>query len=78
VVGVPDEMRGEVIKAFVKPVPGVGGDDPLREEITAMVREDLAKHEYPREIEFMDDLPTTTTGKIRRKELREGETPESD
>jgi acetyl-CoA synthetase len=78
VVGVPDEMRGEVIKAFVKPVPGVEGDDPLREEITAMVREDLAKHEYPREIEFMDDLPTTTTGKIRRKELREGETPESD
>jgi acetyl-CoA synthetase len=73
VIGVPDETRGEVIKAFVQPVAGVTGDDALREEIRTLVRENLAKHEYPREIEFVEALPTTTTGKIRRKELREWE-----
>ena len=70
VVGVPDETRGEIIKAFVQPVVGVTGDDALREEIRNLVRETLAKHEYPREIEFMDELPQTTTGKIQRRKLR--------
>jgi acetyl-CoA synthetase len=73
VIGIPDETRGEIIKAFVKPISGSEGDDTLREEIRDMVRERLAKHEYPREIEFMDELPQTTTGKIRRAELRERE-----
>ena len=71
VVGVPDETRGEIIKAFCQPVAGVEGDDALREEVRSMVRENLARHEYPREIEFVDELPTTTTGKIRRTDLRE-------
>jgi acetyl-CoA synthetase len=70
VIGVPDETRGEVIKAFVQPVPGTAGDDALREEIRNLVRENLARYEYPREIEFMDGLPQTTTGKIQRRELR--------
>ena len=70
VIGVPDETRGEVIKAFVQPIPGVTGDDALREAIRNLVRENLARHEYPREIEFMDGLPQTTTGKIQRRELR--------
>ncbi|WP_336134736.1 acyl-CoA synthetase [Natronomonas amylolytica] len=74
VIGIPDETRGEVIKAFCQPVDGVDGDDDLREEVRTMVKEDLAKHEYPREIEFVDELPTTTTGKIRRSDLREQET----
>ncbi|MFT4883007.1 MAG: acetyl-CoA synthetase, partial [Natronomonas sp.] len=69
VIGIPDETRGEVIKAFCQPVAGVDGDDDLREEVRTMVKEDLAKHEYPREIEFVDELPTTTTGKIRRSDL---------
>jgi len=73
VVGVPDELRGEVIKAFVQPVAGVEGDDALREEIREMVRDNLAKYEYPREIEFVDRLPQTTTGKIQRRKLRESE-----
>jgi acetyl-CoA synthetase len=73
VVGVPDETRGEVIKAFCQTVDGVEGDDDLREAVRSLVRENLAKHEYPREIEFVDELPTTTTGKIRRTELREWE-----
>ena len=69
VVGVPDETRGEIIKAVVQPVDGVTGTDELREEIRDLVREKLAAYEYPREIAFRDDLPTTTTGKIRRTEL---------
>ncbi|MFT4882572.1 MAG: acetyl-CoA synthetase, partial [Natronomonas sp.] len=55
---------------------GVDGDDNLREEVRTMVKEDLAKHEYPREIEFVDELPTTTTGKIRRSDLRDRESEE--
>jgi acetyl-CoA synthetase len=74
VIGVPDETRGEIIKAFVKPVNGVVGDDTLREKIQNLVRDQLAKYEYPREIEFVDDLPTTTTGKIQRRTLRDQET----
>jgi len=73
VIGVPDETRGEIIKAVVQPVAGVTGDDTLRDEIRDLVRENLARYEYPREIEFLDALPTTTTGKIRRKDLRERE-----
>jgi acetyl-CoA synthetase len=73
VVGVPDDTRGEIIKAFCQPVDGATAGDDLREEIRSLVRENLAKHEYPREIEFVDELPTTTTGKIRRTDLRERE-----
>ena len=74
VVGVPDEKRGEIIKAFVQPVRGANADDVLRGEIRDLVRDRLAKHEYPREIEFLDELPQTTTGKIQRRKLRERET----
>jgi acetyl-CoA synthetase len=73
VIGVPDETRGEIIKAVVQPVAGVTGDDALREEIRDLVRENLAQYEYPREIEFMDQLPQTTTGKIQRRKLRDRE-----
>ena len=70
VVGVPDETRNEIIKAFVQPVTGVEGDDALRTSIRDLVRKNLAKHEYPREIAFVDELPQTTTGKIKRRALR--------
>jgi len=73
VVGVPHETRGEIIKAFVQPVAGVTGDDALRERIRNGVRDRLAQYEYPREIAFVDELPTTTTGKIQRRKLRERE-----
>ena len=69
VVGVPDETRGEIIKAYVQPVSGREGSDALREEIRRLVRDRLAKYEYPREIVFREELPQTTTGKIRRSEL---------
>jgi acetyl-CoA synthetase len=72
VVGVPDELRGNVVKAFVQ-LGDRGPSEQLRSEIADHVRQRLAAYEYPREIEFVDELPLTTTGKIRRKELRERE-----
>lgn len=70
VVGIPDDTRGEIIKAFVQPAASVNSTGNLREEIRDIVRDQLAKYEYPREIEVVDQLPTTTTGKIQRRKLR--------
>ncbi len=70
VVGVPDERRGEIIKAAVEPTSEASATDELRAELREFVRDRLAAYEYPREIEFRDELPTTTTGKIRRTELK--------
>jgi acetyl-CoA synthetase len=69
-IGVPDELRGEVVKAFVVPTPGATPGDALAAELTAWVRERLAPYEVPRAIAFVDELPLTVTGKIRRGELR--------
>ncbi len=71
VVGIPDELRGHAIKAFVQPEDDRTGSEELREEIQTLVREQLAEYEYPREIAFVETLPTTTTGKIQRRKLRE-------
>jgi acetyl-CoA synthetase len=71
VVGVPDERRGQVPKAFVVPRQGVAADEALADELREHVRSRLAPHEVPREIVFRDDLPRTTTGKIMRRALRE-------
>jgi acetyl-CoA synthetase len=69
-VGVPDDVRGEVVKAYIVLSPGFSGTDELKRELQAHVRERLAAYEYPRQLEFLDELPLTTTGKIRRGELR--------
>ncbi|MFD1514034.1 acyl-CoA synthetase [Halomarina rubra] len=76
VVGVPDDTRGERIKAFVELVPGATGDDDLREELQQRARERLAAYEYPREVAFVADLPKTSSGKIRRVDLRDREQTE--
>ena len=73
VIGTPDPVRGQIVKAFVVPSEGISGDDALRAEIQAHVRERLAAHQYPRAVAFVDSLPLTATGKIRRRELREAE-----
>lgn len=73
VIGVPDEERGEIVKAFVVPSEDATPSDDLAEGIRQQVRDDLAKHAYPREIEFLDELPKTLSGKIRRVSLRERE-----
>ena len=70
VIGLRDEIRGQVPAAFVVTKPGVASDDALIAELQDHVRTRLAAHEVPRTIEFVDDLPRTTTGKIMRRALR--------
>lgn len=74
VIGVPDELRGEAIVAYVVPAEGVDrtGEHAadLAAEIQAFVKQRLAFYQYPREVVFLDELPTTNTGKIRRAQLR--------
>ena len=72
-IGAPDDLRGEIVKAFIVLASGEAPSDVLRQSIQDMVRGDLAAYEYPREIEFVSELPMTTTGKVRRIELRERE-----
>jgi acetyl-CoA synthetase len=73
VIGKPDETRGAIIKAFIVLQPGESPSQALIEDIQGHVRGRLAPYEYPREIEFIDALPMTTTGKVQRKELRKRE-----
>lgn len=70
-VGKPDPVRTEIVKAFIVLKPGVTADEALRKDIQSHVRTRLSAHEYPREIEFVPELPLTTTGKIIRRLLRE-------
>lgn len=73
VIGVPDDERGEVPKAFVVLKTGIDPAPELAAQLKDHVRDRLAKYKYPREITFVDGLPKTVTGKIRRHELRERE-----
>jgi acetyl-CoA synthetase len=67
-----------VVKAFVRLVPGSEPGDELVGELQRHVRERLSAYAYPRRIEFVDDLPKTLTGKIRRSELRKADAPDGD
>jgi len=70
VVGSPDELRGSIVKAFVKLTEEATPCSELAKEIQEFVKKKLAAHEYPRKIEFIDEFPMTTTGKIKRMDLR--------
>jgi acetyl-CoA synthetase len=72
-VASPHEERGNVVKAYVVLAAGYEGSDELVEEIQAFTKEETAPYKYPRRIEFVTDLPKTSSGKIRRIELREEE-----
>src|SRR3954453_12099938 len=72
-VASPDEVKGNVVKAFIVLAEGHDGSDELVQDIQRHVRDRLSAYAYPRRIEFVDDLPKTLTGKIRRIELRERE-----
>ena len=72
-VASPDEKRGDIVKAFVVLAEGHEAGDDTAQEIKDHVRDRHSEYAYPREIEFVDDLPKTLTGKIRRVELREAE-----
>jgi acetyl-CoA synthetase len=73
VIGIPDDERGEVPKAFIVLASDSKPSDELVRELKQDVKQRLAMYEYPREIEFIDKLPKTVTDKIRREDLREYE-----
>jgi acetyl-CoA synthetase len=73
VVPSPDEVRGNIVKAFIVLAAGHAPSDALVDDIQQHVRKFLAPYEYPKEIEFIDALPMTTTGKVQRNALRERE-----
>jgi acetyl-CoA synthetase len=70
VIGKPDPMRGEIIKAFVQLREGHAPSEELKQELMQHVKKHLAAHAYPREIEFRDELPVTRSGKILRRVLK--------
>ncbi len=71
VAGIPDPVRTEAIKAWIVLRDGWTGSADLAREIQDFVKTRLAAHEYPRHVEFVDELPMTATGKIIRRQLRE-------
>ena len=72
-VASPDELRGNIVKAFIVLADDHEASDELADEIKGFVRARLSAYAYPRQIAFVDDLPKTLTGKIRRIELRQQE-----
>ena len=72
VVGIADEERGQIVKAFVVPAAGHGGTDSLAGDLQEFVKRELAPYKYPRAIEFVAELPRTLTGKLQRYRLRSG------
>jgi acetyl-CoA synthetase len=72
-VGKPDPVRGQLVKAFVVLREGSGAGEHLASELKELVKNRLSAHEYPREIEFVEELPMTPTGKVRRNVLRQRE-----
>src|SRR5690606_39139996 len=71
VIGKPDPVRTEIVKAFIVLKDGQAASDDLARNIQDFVRTRLAAHEYPREVAFIDRMPMTTTGKVIRRLLRE-------
>jgi acyl-coenzyme A synthetase/AMP-(fatty) acid ligase len=73
VVASPDQIRGDIVKAFVILAPGHQPSEPLKQDLQEHVKRVTAPYKYPREIEFATELPKTISGKIRRVELRQQE-----
>ncbi|MEL7346913.1 MAG: AMP-binding protein, partial [Pseudomonadota bacterium] len=72
VIGVPDALRTEVVTAFVTLTPGVEGSETLAEALIAQVKQQVSPHVAPRRVHFIEAMPTTATGKIMRRRLRDG------
>tara|TARA_Y100000815_G_scaffold139239_1_gene125806 strand:- start:29654 stop:31282 length:1629 start_codon:yes stop_codon:yes gene_type:complete len=71
VIGKPDPIRGQLVKAYLVLNEGITPSEELKEAIGSFVKQRLSAHEYPREIEFVDEMPLTTTGKVIRRIFRE-------
>lgn len=72
-IGKPDVTKGETVKAFIVLNKSFASTDELKEELISFVKEKLSKHQYPKAIEFVDELPKTQSGKIQRYLLKEQE-----
>lgn len=70
VIGKPDPVRGEIIKAFVVLKEGIRSSESLKQQLSEFVKKHLAGHAYPKEVEFIDKLPKTRSGKIMRRVLK--------
>jgi 2-aminobenzoate-CoA ligase len=71
VIGSINQDRGEIVKAFIVPAAGTEATDDLRHELQQYAKSQIAPYKYPRAIEFLTELPRTTTGKLQRGRLRE-------
>jgi 2-aminobenzoate-CoA ligase len=71
VIGVPDEERGQIVKAFVVLRPNQPADENMVKTLQDFVKQTVAPYKYPRAIEFRDSLPRTQTGKLQRFKLKE-------
>ncbi len=71
VIGSPDAVRGEIVKAYIVLADHVSLNDAVHDDIQNFVKRELSAHEYPRQIRFIDALPLTVTGKIQRMRLRD-------
>jgi acetyl-CoA synthetase len=71
VIGSPDKVRGEIVKAYIVLAEGVAASEAVHDDIQAFVKRELSAHEYPRQLRFIEQLPLTVTGKIQRMKLRE-------
>jgi len=72
VIGVPDDARGMLVKAFVVLKPGFEGDAAMTQALQDFVKQTIAPYKYPRAVEFRSSLPRTETGKLQRFKLKEG------
>ena len=71
VIGKPDKIRGEIVKAYIVLTESIEPSNELKDEIQNFVKDKLSAHEYPRELTFLESLPLTITGKVIRRKLRE-------
>jgi 2-aminobenzoate-CoA ligase len=72
---VPDETRGQIVKAYVVLRSGAEGTDAMAARLQEFVKQQIAPYKYPRAVAFLPALPRTTTGKLQRFRLREAEAP---
>jgi len=75
ITGVPDSLRGQVVKATIVLTPKYAASEALKKELQDHVKKETAPYKYPRIIEFVDELPKTISGKIKRTEIREKDKP---
>ncbi len=70
IIGIPDELKGAILKAFIVLNKNIQPSESLKQELSLFVKQNYAGHSYPKQIEFIDTLPKTNSGKIIRMKLR--------